>query len=210
MFKKGEDKFLAILIIIAVVISVTGTFFSLHSLNDLQRYRQYFSGYGMSAQVNLTIGQNLTINVIQTVINFSSGFVNSGADYAILNTTVENIKAAPVNWTNTSLYNPKPLEIRNDGNINASINLTSLKTAETFLGGTSPLYQFNVTNKEAYSCVGTATDWTSLTAASQVACTNLGTTDTKDEIYIHCLVKVPYDTVGAKEDQWTFTATSVS
>ena len=209
-FGRGDEKFLSILIILAIMISIAGTFFSINMLNELDDYKEFFTGRGTSGQVNLTITQNLTINVIQTVINFSTGFVETGQAGATLNTTVPEFLDEPANWTNSTLYNPKPVELRNTGNVNCSVNITSGKDASTFIGGTTPLYQYNGSNKETASgtsCVETETlsDYTEFDTNQQVVCGNLGSNDNKDELYIHCLVWVPYDTVGTKEDQWTFT-----
>lgn len=212
MIKKGDEKFLSTLIIVAVIISITGTFFSLKMLNDLDYYKQYFSGHVSVGQINLTITQNLTISVVQNVINFSMGFVNTGADGATLNTTTAGSLIAPANWTNSTLYDPRAIQISNDGNVNATVNLTSAKTAATFLGGTVPTYEFNGSNKEANSCNngGTLAGYTSLNADQQIVCANLGSNDLRDEIYLHCRIWVPADTQGTKEDTWTFTATAVN
>lgn len=203
----SNQKFLTILIIMAIAISVLGTFFSLNMLGELEAYREYFTGHSSSGsgQVNLTISQNLTINVIQTVINFSVGFVSTGQDGTTLNTTVPEFAVPPANWTNSSIYNPKPIEIRNNGNVNCSLNLTSGKTAAQFIGGTAPSYEFNGSNKEPNSCPDLL-DYTTLTGVTTQFCTNLGTSDGKDEVYVHCRLWVPYDTVGTKEDIWTFNA----
>jgi hypothetical protein len=210
---KREKKLLAMLIVIAIVISITGTFLSFDMLNELEVYRQYFTGHGLSGQVNITITENLTINVIQTNITFGTGYVDTGLLGATLNTSVADYLIGPQNWTNTTVYNPKPIELRNDGNVNASINITSGQTADQFLGGTTPSYEFNSSNMlEAglEDCVGTLYDYTNLDTTQQQFCTNLGSVDNRDQLYAHCRLWVPSDTTGEKEDYWTFTAVSVT
>ena len=208
--EKSSEKILAWLIIIAVVISLTGTFFSLNMLNELERYKQYFAGYATTGQVNLTITQNLTINVVQDVINFSSGYVNTGDTGAYLNTSATGYWASNPRpaWTNTTDYDPRPMQVKNEGNVNSSLNISSGEDAATFLGGTSPLYQFNGSQMEANSCMPNmlVSVNTSLTGSSQILCSNFGTAETRDDIYVHCFLWVPSDAIGVKEDIWTFTA----
>ena len=185
---------------------------NLESLKESLLPKQ-ITGHGTVGQVNLTITQNLTLNVVQDVINFSTGYVNTGEAGAILNTSADGYWASASsvpNWTNTSDYDPRPLQLRNDGNVNASVNISSGKDAATFIGGTTPIYQFNGSQAESDSCKDDATlaDYTSLTTLGQLLCANLGTAEDEDDLYVHCLIWVPSDAIGTKEDQWTFTASA--
>ena len=211
--KRKRDFFIVVLILLGVssILISSTAMTNLESLKDFLSSKQ-ITGHGTVGKVNLTITQNLTLNVVQEVINFSTGYVDTGQAGAILNTSATGywISASVPNWTNTSDYDPSPLQLRNDGNVNASVNITSGKDAAAFIGGTSPLYQFNGSQAEANSCKadGTLADYTSLTTLGQLLCANLGTKETEDDLYVHCLLWVPSDAIGTKEDQWTFTASA--
>ena len=210
----GDNKFLTILIIFAILISVLGTFFSINMLNELNDYKEYFTGYGTSGTVNITISQNLSINVLMTNMTFGTGFVNTGADHATLNSTnMTQAEFGPAlagaNWTNTTDFNPDRISLVNGGNVNASVTVTSDKIPSTFMGGTSPGFEFNASNKEANSCVEAPASWTTLTGGADAVCTNMGSTDTKDELYIDVRLTIPYDSQGNKEATFTFGASAV-
>ena len=217
MDKKGEINFVAILLTVAIAVSLLTTFVAIDKVESIKRPYDSITGYGAesgSGQVNITISQNLSIFVAVTNMSFGQGHVTTGKSYAIINSSklVQNTTMfASMNWTNSSgNCNPQSLEIRNDGNTHAAITLTSDKTAGDFIGGTLPEFEFNASSKELGSCDSGTAGWTSITGASQTVCSNLTATDTKDEIYVNARLTIPYDTVGDKEATFTFGATAAS
>ncbi len=137
---------LAILSIAVAVVAVVSTYFFVEKLS------KGISGYATTtstADVNLTVETFAVINFTTNVINWGSGRVNSGATTAQLNSyATSNVTGG--NWT---LQTAGGLRLQNIGNVNLTLNLSSSKTAATFIGGTSPFFQWNVSNQEADSCM---------------------------------------------------------
>jgi hypothetical protein len=116
------------------------------------------------------------------------------------------------NWSNETVFEPSSFQLVNDGNVNASVTITGDDDAASFIGGTNPAYQYNASNEEALSCVTGATlqDWTDVTTGSTAVCTNFGSVDTADEIYVDILLRIPSNTQGEKETFVTFGITAVT
>lgn len=107
------------------------------------------SGYVTSTgEVNLTIESDATVTFTTSQINWGSGRVNSGQNYAGLN-TFETNNVTNGNWT---LQNSGGLRLQNNGNTNLTLNLSGTKTAAQMIGGTSPSYRWNISNVESGSC----------------------------------------------------------
>lgn len=216
--KRGKLDLTHILLISAIVVSIITTFIALNQVNLMritgwQTYTPTTVG-----QINITINQNLTIYFTNYNMSFGSGAIVASKNSTTLNSsmptfnTVNTSILTAANWTNTSDFRPSRFTLRNDGNVNASIALTSSKTAATFIGGTGPSFQFNVSQKEANSCNngGTIAAFTEVSGASQDACTNLGAWDTRDELYVDVLIVIPSDASGDKEAFFTFAGTAVT
>ncbi len=144
---KSEDLLLT-LAVVAVIVSAIGAGVTYYSIDSFKE--TWFTGFATTtdnATVNLTVITSVAINFTTDNINFGAGKVDLGADNATLVTTGANNTGG--NWTNVT----QGFVLENIGNVNASIYLMTGKTAATFLGGTNPQYQYNLTNKEAISCV---------------------------------------------------------
>jgi hypothetical protein len=119
------------------------------------------------------------------------------------------------NWTAAS-----GLILQNIGNVNVSLNLTGTKTAAQFLGGTNPVYQWNISNVEANSCLNATggTDFLNLNTFHNVNITigNAGYCrifqfiDSADSIRIDFNLTVPSDSqTGALSDTITATVMTI-
>ena len=108
-----------------------------------------------NATVNITISTLLSINFTTAKIDWGSGTFNAGSTRANLTTAdYEDGLANAIGgtWSITTAANgSKGFVLENVGSVNATLNLMAGKTAATFLGGTSPFYQFNITSIEASS-----------------------------------------------------------
>lgn len=166
-------------------------------------------------QINITITQNLTILFTNYNMSFGNGTVNfsfptAGLNSSLSNTVKANLTLASSNWTNTSNINISRFTLKNDGNVNASVTVTGT-VAATFLGGTSPSFQYNASQKEANSCNGgSINDWTEVSGVAQPICTVLSAWDTRDELYVDVRITIPMDASGSKETFFTFAATAVT
>ncbi len=101
----------------------------------------------VTGEMNLTIESSAVINFTVDSLNWRSGRVNSGSTAAYLDTAAGTVKNG--NWTLAT----SGLQIQNTGNVNVTLNLSVGKTAASFLGGTNPLYKWNITNHEVGSCL---------------------------------------------------------
>ena len=141
-----QDNLLLIFSIIVVVISLLAASFTYFSISDFARK---ITGYGTTANVNLSVESTAAINFTTDFINWGSGRVNPSSSAASLTTFGTN-NVTGGNWT---LQQAGGLRIENIGNTNVSLNLSGTKTAATFIGGTGPAYEWNISNIEGGSCL---------------------------------------------------------
>ena len=102
----------------------------------------------------------------------------------------------------------------NNGKVYVCLNLSGTKTAAQFIGGTSPVYRWNVTVLEVNSCLN-ATGGTgnlpygffaNVNTSQQQFCNNFSFVNSADAIVIQFNLTVPADSsTGALSD--TITAT---
>ncbi len=207
---KSDNLFL-VLAVIALVFSIAFLYSSIYNFN-----RGLFTGFVTNTGiVNITVESAAAINFTTNNINFQSGRVNVGSVNSTLDTSVGTVTNG--NWT----ANSAGFVIENIGNNNVTLDLATGKTAATFLGGTSPLYQYNVSDIEPLSCLnstygtsalnlGVFTD-VNITSPGTRICNVFAYTDANDKIRIDVKLVVPSDSVtGALSDTWTTTATGCS
>ena len=180
----------AAIVLIVAALSMGFTYYSIASFKQ-----GLLTG---NAVANGTIYINITssaaINFTNSIINWSNGTLTSGASYALLSTSGPNYV---VNGTWVPVTNG--FTIDNIGNVNLSINIRSGKTNASFIGGTGPIYKYNVTNIETGSCVaspgftlGQFYD-VNTTGVGTPVCGNLSYVDTRDSIRIDIMLGIPYD-----------------
>ena len=143
-----SDKIFFAVVAITFVVSLVAAGLVYYSVSNLFTK---ISGYVTTGEVNLTVETLAQINFTKDQVNFRSGRVNSDTTAASLITTSRptgNVTGG--NWTNqTGLF------VENIGNVNVTLNLTGTKTAAQFIGGTNPVFQWNVSTGdggEASSC----------------------------------------------------------
>src|SRR3989344_427159 len=207
-----NDKFLSVIGVIAVVVIVISLVFTIVSLKDLS---SKISGFVANAEANLTIEQNIEVNFTTRAISWGAGKVTGSANAAALTTYGTN-NVTNGNWTLTTAGG---LRLRNDGNTNVTLNLSVGKSAANFIGGTSPIYQWNVSDVESGSCVnstgGRYTPESGFNLSRHIPtstatiriCGNFTYVSGADDIRIDFNLTVPEDaTAGAKGDVITATA----
>lgn len=204
-----EDKLILVVAVIAVVISIFAagvTYLSVASFSSK------ISGLA-TGEANLTVESIAQINFSRSTVNWGSGTVDSAQTKAYLDTTMGTVVNG--NWTART-----GLVLENVGNNNVSVNLSGTKTAATLLGGTGPVYQWNVSANESGSnftgsCFNiTATGAEKLgvfvnvnTSATAMYCGILQFVNNADQIRIDFNVTVPNDAqTGATGDVITATA----
>jgi len=200
----NSDDLLLSVAVVAVVVSLLGMGMTYYSIDSFKK--TWLTGFATStATVNLTVESNLAINFTTDNIDFGSGQVDPGALNATLETPFGNLRG---NWTNVT----DGFILENIGNIDCNISIKTGKTAGNFIGGTSPVYQWNVTNDEANSCTKKSTftlgAWNNYNTSGVEVCDVFFANNTKDTIRIDLHLSVPADSkVGALGDVITATAT---
>ena len=201
-----SNKFLAFLLVIAIGITIVGVGYSVNKLNKIG----LITGFATTDTgfVNITLGVNVSITATTNTVNFGSGFLNPIYDWVVL--TTEDGTTVPTNWSNTTVYDATPLVIENDGNVNLTLNFSSDKDADAFIGGDGPYFKYASANKEAGACGSGLIDaYVDVTggATTQWICTNMGSSTGLDEVYVNISLKIPTGvSSGAKAATLSFTA----
>lgn len=207
-----SDNVLMMVAVVAVAIAIVSTVFTLFSFNNLVNR---ISGFVANAEANLTVEQNIGVNFTTRAISWGTGRVLSGSTTAALTTFGLN-NVTNGNWTLTTAGG---LRLRNEGNVNLTLNLSVGKSAANFIGGSSPVYQWNVTVVETGSCVNSTGGaytpesgfnltrfYTTSTTTIRI-CGNFTYVDGADEVRVDFNLTIPEDaTTGAKGDVITATA----
>ena len=158
-----------------------------------------------TAVVNVTVTTSAAINFTTDFINFGTGTVNATKVGATVNT-----EGSVLNGTGFTVVSA-PLVLQNIGNVNVSLNLSSSKSAATFIGGTNPSFKVKVTDKsgETGACITNgAVAYTELSTTNISACGVFEFIDSRDEIDVDVQLFIPYNTEGAMTTIITATGTS--
>jgi len=149
-----------------------------------------------TGDVNVTIADSAAINFTTDLLDFGSGAVSPGQT-ASLSSLGAGTNAS---WSGALVTGELVLE--NIGNNNVSIMLETDKSADEFIGGTTPTFeaivQNNTGNDEA--CVGTNAfdSWNPINTTPQYACGSFNFSDPADELIIDFRINISDDAVGAK------------
>jgi len=197
-----SHKVLVILLTVAIVFLVLGTLFNVERISRL-------TGLGSTGYVNVTIVNYSAINITATDCNFGSGYITTGNVSALLESN-----GTHSGWSTAGTSHS--IVVRNDGNKNLSISVSSGKTLAAFYGvdcsGQTCLYQFWTSNNETGACYSglVAYPGISMDTTNKTACSIFQPEDTKDAMNVHCRLNItqsiPY---GVKTDTWTFYGTIV-
>ncbi|MGV8151910.1 MAG: hypothetical protein ACP5OG_02425 [Candidatus Nanoarchaeia archaeon] len=160
-----------------------------------------------SGFINVSIESYVRINFTSDFIDFGPGSISQGAQNATLDTfgTVTNGNWTPVN---------NGFILENTGNVNVSIDLKSTKNASSFVGGTSPMYQYSINNSEQGSCDSPIVmgEWyeVNTTSPGTRICSLMQYSQEHDSISIDLKMVVPSDSLsGVRTDTFTATATAI-
>ncbi len=164
----SSEKTLIVVAVIAVIVSAVAMFVSIFNMSNVNDWVLGLSPGGSANQsvgvVNVTIVQNLVINFSSDQIIWGRGAVDAGKSFAILD-SASNVIAINGTWNRSNSNSgttpgegdgkttPSGFVLNNIGNIKANLYLRTDLNATTFLvGGTSPSYQYNVTNSGGIGC----------------------------------------------------------
>lgn len=196
------DNFLVLVASLAVIFSVAGTYVTYNSLSE---YKGFLTGFVVEqGQVNVTVESLASIEIYSAggtpgskVINWGTGRVTPGAgNFAILatNGTVSGADSG-ASWTPVN----GGFLIRNIGNTNVSLQLHADSVAAGFIGGTSPSFQYNLSNIEAGSCAtwsaGVEKVYKEFTSSATPVCTKFRFEEANDELRMDILLRIPSDSL---------------
>jgi hypothetical protein len=203
METKNLIAVLAVIAVTIALVNLTVTFMKINEAKDAATGYVTQTGY-----VNVTIASNVNINLTNATINWGSGFVYTNLSYnnATLHTRGPN-GTGNVTGGNWSCTTCSGIHIQNIGTVNVSLNLSTDVNANDMFGGTAAYQSFkwNVSNDETRSCVGGMTKniWIDVnkTPATEIACTQLGSGPTVNEMYVDILLDIPADYDTSKDNQ---------
>ncbi len=158
-----NEKISPVLITVAVVAVVVSVFsLGLIYLSANTLFSQ-ISGRATTGEANLTVETKAEINFTTRAISWGNGRVDQSSTAASLTTSnwsgIANVTNG--NWTLDSEptvagYQAGGMLIQNIGNSNVTINFSVAKNAATFIGGSNPAYEWNLSHVEAGSCLNSS------------------------------------------------------
>ena len=215
-----SNKAIALILVAAIVASFGGTLLSLNTLAGLAAVRGV-TGLATdteSGTTTIVITGNVSIAFNVSTVNFGVGYVNSttgAVDNCTL--TTKGVKDPALNCVNFTAVSA-PMEIKNDGNTNVSLQLSSDKNATNFLGGTTPKFVWRVEagNANADNCpttyqnISIYNNWTNVIGGTSVYVCGTASVDpfgwNSGHVHLHLNLSIPDDVPqGAKSA--TITAT---
>jgi hypothetical protein len=190
--------------IIAVTIALFNLIVTINKVDDIETLTGFATDTGTA---NLTIEGAAAINFTTDIVNWGSGAVNTSmGTRAELNTSTNSVFAGT--WAPVG----QGLILENIGNTNVTLNLNSSKNATDFIGGSSPSFQWMVSNSKVGSCTTAPSPsaYAEVTMGGVSACPIFQWINTADTLEIDLRLVVPSDaTSGAKGTVITATATAV-
>jgi len=216
-----SNKTLALFLVAAMVVSITGTFISLNNLNKIQPGGKLggLTGFATNETGNVTlqIAKVVSIRFANATLDWGSGFVDP-SDAANLCTMETN----GTGWNNASCkdFNTvgSHLVLENNGSLRVSVELNFSQNATDLLGdNVAALMQYNVSENETNSCLTagaglTQSSWNDTTTDYEpIVCTNLTFEDATDSLAID--FKVAFNTNitgGSKQLNITALATQLA
>jgi hypothetical protein len=146
-----------------------------------------------TALVNVTISGAGALNFTTDVLDFGAGAVNVGQLGATINSEGSQGEGT---WAAQN----GQLVLENIGNENVSLTLSTNKSVDSFIGGSSPTFKAKVSDKDAGACTGTQTfsSYAEINTTLQTACAVFGYAAALDEINIDFQLYIPNDAAGEK------------
>lgn len=190
MVDEISNKTLAVLLIVAIALSLGGTLVSLNRLSSVVRgpsITGFASSSSSSGSTNVTILTTASLRFSLNNLDFGIGLVNTSGGNQVCTmasgdpTGVKDASDKCVNFT--AAADLDNLELENDGNLNLSVNFTSDADAAEFLGGPSGLQKFmfkvaaNGSETGACGIIGTP-NWVDITTGVNMPICNATGTNT--------------------------------
>jgi len=142
------------------------------------------------------------VNFTSFSVSWGNGRVNSGADYAILDSKLGSVVNGSWTPTNNSFI------LENIGVENVTLNLKSDINASDFIGGTNPSFEWKIVDLNS-SCVNASnTEFTGVNTTENGAriCDIFYSDNSTDEIEIYFKLIIPSDATKTGARSATITA----
>ena len=216
-----SNKTIFALLVATVVISLGGTYYiSMSAVNNKLGSLGFapITGFALIPNATATVTVELfsSIKFTDSSVAFGSGNVNTTGGFTKCALSTVYTPRGCVSFNDVT----DGFTIENDGNSNLSVELRSNVTAAQFIGGSSPLFLWNVTVNEAGSCVNSSgprsavnpntstncathdvcgADFESVSTSNKNICPSLLFTDSSDTLDIDINITMSQDApTGAK------------
>ena len=212
-------KLLMFFAIAAIIVATINAAVTLLRYNELSRLTGYA---GSSGFVNISLAQQITINVTNDTVDWGAGTFDPGVTTgATCWTARDGSRCVGGNWTRTAAVNLTAITVENIGNVNCSLYLKS-DNNETGLfglayGTANQAFRYNWTQNELMSCNGGANlqgIWNpiNITGNGDQLCTKFGYAAAGNTIRIDINLTIPKEgtTTGNRNALLTFTALAAS
>ena len=210
-----SNKTLLVLALIAIIISLGGTWISLSKL-QLSGITGRSPTPITQGTAQLIIQAQAIVNVTQPTINWANVAVSQGNDTCIINSeTGTSDRCSTCSGTPCSVAN-SGFTFANIGNVCINVSVTAGKTAANFIGGTlagGPLYKWksrNLTTIGGYA-INIKDTYSATSTSATLAYYNMSPTNysagQNESAYLDLNITIPRDAPkGSKTDTITFTA----
>ncbi len=202
MKENNFNNLVAVLAVVVVLIALINLSVTLIKVSNLkEKITGYSVDYGF---VNITINTAISLNVSRDTINFGAGVIDAGSDNVTMWTNGDdNFTVVGGNWSGVPNNDGKlsGIVIENVGNVNCSVKLQTGMDADGFIGGTNPLYQWNISNREAGACIewnetSMQNQWADVNTTIATICNNFGFQN-PDEMFMDLKLRIPEDSPNA-------------
>jgi hypothetical protein len=139
--KKNLEKKCNLFFIFSILLFLTSVFYFTESISKFSGKAIKSSGF-----INVTIDPTILINFTVSNINWGSGFVEEDFVTAMIDTTGNIINGT---WDPVS----SGFVIKNIGNTIVEMDFVSLRSANTFIGGTGSSYKYKISNVNPNACI---------------------------------------------------------
>jgi len=210
---KISNKALLILALLAILISLAGTWISLNKLQVLTVTGRAPAPV-TSGTAQLNVQAQAVINVSQPSIDWGNVAVPQGNDSCYVESEAGSHNCATCTGTPCSTPN-SGFTFHNIGNVNINVSVAAGKTAASFLGGTlggGPRYTWKSRNQTAIGgyVINITNTYHNTSTSAVLAYFNMTPTNStgqNESAYLDLNLTIPRDTPkGAKTDTITFTA----
>ncbi len=214
-----SNKTLATLLVVAIVISLAGTFFAMRGVSTITNVitgaAEYTTG---ESKVNITSRLDIVLDSGFETVDLGDGYLNNtgaGEDDCWLSSNQSGSQPNSTCWHADS-FSPTPFKLENDGNRWAIVKINSTDGATLFSNGYQSgdrdhMYRaYGADAATASVCtVSPVTDWTSFSGTSTAdnLCGNMSYNPSNNQLWVDIGMMIPTLSSGEYSASVGFVAT---